>query len=121
MFEPLGLSIPEDITYKVNILKFKITKEWLLSNSTSKGAYTKKQITALNLKWPTTTGWMKRLIGVEITNKQKQQFENNKTNFSKTKQSSNNVSKMVNQIIENKDELTLGNIKQLKELLESIN
>lgn len=103
------------------MLRFKITREWLLSHSTSKGAYTKKQITSLKLKWPTTTGWMNRLIGVEITNKQKQQFESNKNNYSKgSKKSSNNVLKMVNQIIENKDELTLGTIKQLKELLKSI-
>ncbi len=43
-----------------------ITKEWLNKHKTANGAWTKRQIEALGLKWPVRKGWQKLVIGREI-------------------------------------------------------
>lgn len=56
---------------------FTITAEWLEANKTSKGAYTQQQLLVLGVEWPPRKGWQKRVIGAEIRDAQKLQFERN--------------------------------------------
>jgi len=52
-----------------------ISKAWIHAHTTAGGAWNRKQIEALGLKWPQTKGWIKGLAGTEITDKQKAEFE----------------------------------------------
>lgn len=58
-----------------------ITKQWIYEHKTAHehktagGAWNRKQIEALGLKWPLHRGWINTLIATEITDKQKEEFE----------------------------------------------
>ena len=54
---------------------FMITKDWLHSHKTRAGAWNRKQIEALGLKWPTGKGWQRDLIGSTITEAARLTFE----------------------------------------------
>jgi len=54
----------------------KITKEWIKDNCTVKGGYTKLQLACIGIVWPPVSGWKTRAIGREITEEQRQNFEN---------------------------------------------
>jgi hypothetical protein len=52
-----------------------ITKDWIMSNRTKKGAWTRSQIQALDIEWPPSKGWIDRIVGSEITRGNQYQFE----------------------------------------------
>jgi 5-methylcytosine-specific restriction endonuclease McrA len=54
---------------------FTVTQEWLDQYKTPRGGYCYQQTKALGVDWPLISGWKKRLVGVEITDEQKQVFE----------------------------------------------
>lgn len=54
---------------------YEITKQWLQNNKTPNGGYNRKQIESIGLTWPVRKGWQELLIGAQITQEQKQQFE----------------------------------------------
>lgn len=56
-----------------------ITKEYIHKHRTPKGAWTKVQIEALGLQWPTKSGWINNLVGEVITPDQARRFEEGKT------------------------------------------
>ena len=56
----------------------KITRDYIESNKTARGAWTKVQIEALGIEWPPTGGWIDRLIGEVISPEQARRFEQGK-------------------------------------------
>lgn len=54
---------------------FTITKIWLNSNKTKRGAYNQKQFDALSLNWPPEKGWQKQVCGKRISDANKFLFE----------------------------------------------
>jgi len=55
-----------------------LTKQYINSHRTDKGGITKAQVEALGLKWTPPAGWVKRLIGTEISDQQARKFEEGK-------------------------------------------
>ena len=58
-----------------------ITKEWINSNRTTKGSFTKVQIKALGQMWTQKKGWINRLVGREISEDSKLSFEIGRNKF----------------------------------------
>ena len=52
----------------------KLTHELLMQHRTPKGAWTKIQLQALGLNWPPIHGWIKRVVGMELSEQQWHQF-----------------------------------------------
>lgn len=52
----------------------KLMHDILMQYRTPKGAWTKLQLLALDVKWPPDHGWIKRVVGMELTERQFQQF-----------------------------------------------
>lgn len=55
-----------------------ITESWLRDNMNGGIGVTAKQLRALGLSWPPQKGWLKGILGKEITEKQKTAFERGK-------------------------------------------
>jgi len=43
-----------------------ITRDWIHAHRTAGGAWNRKQIEALGLKWPVSKGWIKGVVGTEL-------------------------------------------------------
>ena len=56
-----------------------LTKQYINSHRTAKGAFTRVQVEALGLKWTPPAGWVKRLVGTEISEDQAKNFEEGKS------------------------------------------
>ena len=55
---------------------FRVTRDWINSNRTPRGAFTRVQVEALGLEWnQLVKGWIRRVDGTEITEVQKLAFE----------------------------------------------
>lgn len=61
-----------------------ITKQYLNEHLTKHGAITKAQLNALGYAWPPISGWRKRVIGQELSPKNKMLFEAGKTVYAKS-------------------------------------
>ena len=64
--------------YKIQGIQMILTERYIKEHATAKGGWTKKQIEALGLSWPTEKGWIERLIGTEISETQRLAFEDGK-------------------------------------------
>lgn len=73
-----ALSSPAYIYKHIEIKEMEITKNWLLSNRTKNGAWTKRQLQVLGIEWPPKKGWQKVVIGENITEQEKSMFETSK-------------------------------------------
>ena len=51
-----------------------LTRDFLKSNCTSKGGYTKYQLELIGVSWPPAKGWPKQVIGKEISEETAQKF-----------------------------------------------
>jgi ribosomal protein L33 len=51
----------------------KITRDWLIEN-TNHGAPTRAQLAVLGVAWPPPSGWMRELVGMEISDTQAQHY-----------------------------------------------
>lgn len=60
-----------------------ITESWLRDNMNGGIGVTARQLRALGLSWPPQKGWLKGILGKEITEKQKTAFEKGKKTDSK--------------------------------------
>ena len=60
-----------------------ITESWLRGNMNGGIGVTAKQLRALGLSWPPQKGWLKGILGKDITEKQKTAFEKGKKTDSK--------------------------------------
>ena len=56
----------------------KLTRSYIKSHRTKRGAWTRVQIEALGLTWPPRKGWIKKIVGQEITEENKLKFEDGK-------------------------------------------
>ena len=55
---------------------FTVTKQWLRQHASSNGSgYTRDQLSTLGLSWPPPKGWLERIVGSEISDLCKSQFE----------------------------------------------
>lgn len=54
---------------------FTITAEWIEKFKTPRGAWTRSQIEAVGVDWPPIHGWLRRIIGREITGGNRLIFE----------------------------------------------
>ena len=56
---------------------FTITKHWLreFSSGNSRGGWTKAQLEAVGVSWPPPKGWLDAVIGLEIEDSAKADFE----------------------------------------------
>jgi hypothetical protein len=52
----------------------KLTHELLMQYRTPAGLWRKVQLEALGLGWPPEKGWIKRVVGMELTEEQFNQF-----------------------------------------------
>ena len=94
----------------------KLTANYINSHRTAKGAFTRKQIEALGLDWPPVKGWIQRLVGTEISDKNAEIFENGRTvyNSGKGNPTPSQLQSNVNFICKNIDCLTMEQLEQLK-------
>ena len=53
----------------------KLTQELLMQYRTPAGLWRKMQLQALGLSWPPPHGWIKQVVGMELTERQFQQFK----------------------------------------------
>lgn len=52
-----------------------VTRYWLTKHKTPNGGYTKEQLAAVGVSWPPQQGWIKRILGNEVTPEQQRIFE----------------------------------------------
>lgn len=65
---PDGYEIPE-------LQPMKLTKEYILSHRTARGGFTKAQLAVLGVTWPPARGWLSRVVGSELSSKDRARFE----------------------------------------------
>lgn len=65
----------EDTTYGFSYMNTVITKAWINKFKSSKGGWTSSQLDAIGLKWPPAKGWVKSVVGNEISQEQANVFE----------------------------------------------
>lgn len=68
-----------------------ITEEWLRSNMNGGIGVTAEQIRALGFTWPPKKGWLKSVIGTEITDEQAEKFVNGRGKITKDTRNSEGV------------------------------
>jgi len=94
--------------------QFIITREWIFNNRTERGAWTKKQIEALGLKWPTTSGWIDELVGEAISSHNARIFEESaKIILVKKKENSLTADKCIAYLFKNVDRLSSADMVRL--------
>jgi hypothetical protein len=54
---------------------FTVTDAWLAAHGTGGNAWTKAQLAALGIAWPPAHGWRRRVVGTQITEAKRVQFE----------------------------------------------
>ena len=91
-----------------------ITKTWLNLHRTANGSFTRAQIEELGVSYPPTRGWMRELLGTEITKKTKLQFESKSNTFSG--QLNNELEKAVFLVCSRSSDLTINQKKRLRGL-----
>ena len=52
-----------------------ITKDYLDRNKTTKGAYTRRQLSILGIAWPPIKGWKSLILGKVLTSDEANEFE----------------------------------------------
>lgn len=92
--------------------KVLITKDYIMSNRTSRGSWTRAQIQALGLKWPPVAGWITEAVGTHITPEQARAFE--------SKQYAKKSSKNINQIKNSISNLKRKDIVHLQSFINEI-
>lgn len=82
-----------------------VTEDYLNKHKTKKGAWTKKQIQALGLKWPLVQGWKDSIIGETITVENARIFETENTPVSNNKHKPN-IDNYIAYLFKNANKLT---------------
>jgi len=93
--------------------QFVITRDWIFDNRTKRGAWTKKQINALGLKWPATSGWIDGLVGESITSHNARIFEEGARVQEAKKQQQLTVDKCIAYLFNNANKLDSNDIIRL--------
>ena len=55
--------------------EFYITERWLKAHGTRAAGWTAAQLRVLGVPWPPRKGWLKQLVGVSVTQAQREAFE----------------------------------------------
>jgi hypothetical protein len=91
-----------------------LTKKYINSHRTDKGGITKAQVEALGLKWTPPAGWVKRLVGTEISDEQARKFEEGK--LIKVKAS---INKVFSSFVGTIEDLSDDKFKQLMAIMNT--
>ena len=103
--------------------EFIITKEWINSNKTERGAWNKQQINIIGLIWPPKKGWQAKLIGKSISSDNARIFESFKgsTNKKSTGTSKNKkvseIDKCIEYLFKNANSLNRHQLLDLKSIV----
>lgn len=54
---------------------FTVTADWIKACCSVRGGYTRDQLAAVGVSWPPQKGWPRLLVGRQLTEEQRQQFE----------------------------------------------
>lgn len=57
------------------MLMFKVTRSWLHAHSSGKGGWTRVQLASIGIGWPPPSGWVANIVGNEVTEEQRAEFE----------------------------------------------
>ena len=52
-----------------------ITADWIFSNKTERGGWTKQQLRLIGISWPAGKGWIEQVAGTQISLEAKSEFE----------------------------------------------
>lgn len=99
---------------------FKITEQWLDDHKTKKGGWTKKQAATLHLTWPLIKGWKNKVIGMNITDKERVKFEFSSIITSKTKKPTNlTIDKCIDYLCKNMNKINEFHAKKLADIIRN--
>jgi hypothetical protein len=59
-------------------VKMIVTNEWIEEHKTTNGGWNKPQLEAIGIAWPPVKGWKLSVIGKQITERQRIQFESSR-------------------------------------------
>jgi hypothetical protein len=54
---------------------FRVTEEWVRRYQSGNGGWTRDQLECVGVKWPPREGWIRRIVGTEISDESRQRFE----------------------------------------------
>lgn len=54
---------------------FKVTEDWIKAYQSGSGGWNREQLGCIGVKWPPRSGWIRRCVGLEISDEMKQRFE----------------------------------------------
>jgi len=54
---------------------FRVTRQWLRQHASGNGGWTRAQLAAIGVSWPPPKGWVDSLIGSEIEERVRDEFE----------------------------------------------
>lgn len=54
---------------------FKVTAHWIKAYQSGNGGWNKRQLECIGVEWPPGRGWIDAVIGYEITEQKKSEFE----------------------------------------------
>jgi hypothetical protein len=54
---------------------FEVTEEWVRRYQNGNGGWTRDQLEALGIGWPPREGWIRRVVGIEISDESRERFE----------------------------------------------
>jgi len=100
-----------------NLEPVELTIDYIDSHKTKAGAWTRKQIEALGLKWPLVTGWKDRLVGEIITAEQANIFETENVRKVKGKPNKSHqltIDKCIEYLFKNVNKLTHHQLVRLR-------
>lgn len=54
---------------------FEVTEQWVRQHQSGNGGWTRDQLEVLGVSWPPREGWIRRVIGMEISDENRERFE----------------------------------------------
>jgi hypothetical protein len=94
-----------------------LTKKYINSHRTDKGGITRAQVEALGLKWTPQAGWVKRLVGTEISDEQARKFEEGK--LIKVKTTKTSINKAFSLFVNTIEDLSDDKFKQVMAIMNT--
>ena len=92
----------------------KVTIDYINKHKTEKGAWTRKQILALGIKWPPKSGWKQELDGTYITQEKAREFEDGKTQHAEFKPMK------YKKILSSIEKLSDGQLRSVKQKIDQL-
>lgn len=54
---------------------FEVTEDWVKAYKSRSGGWNRAQLACIGVEWPPRSGWVKRVIGRQISDESRRQFE----------------------------------------------